>query len=168
MTDWVVLGAEVGGAIVGVALVGEGASRVIRSIATRAGARPNTLREIRDVLRASWIGVAALASVYLTGIASVFTVVTITGLVGLLLSLSLQSLFSNILSGILLLRDGMLHVGDEIEFSGIRGTVARVALRNTWVVTADGRVVMIGNTALSGGPLINRTVQVRLLATLQE
>ncbi len=152
--------------IVGSGLFLEGLSRLLRSLARRAGARPVTVNGLRDGLRIIWLLVSAVAVISFTQVASEFTVLTISGVAGLVLSLSLQSVFSNIIAGLFLLRDGAVRVGDVIEFGGIRGRVARVALRNTWIVTESGTVAIIGNSVLLGGPLLNHTAAPRFRADL--
>ncbi len=147
--------------VAGSGLVLEAIGRLFRSLAQRAGARPVTVNGIRDGLRIIWLLVSAAEVISVTQLASEFTVLTISGIAGLVLSLSLQSVFSNIIAGLFLLRDGAVRVGDEIEFSGVRGRVARVALRNTWVVTDSGTVAIIGNSALMSGPLVNHTAAPR-------
>jgi small conductance mechanosensitive channel len=143
-------------------IIGEALSRVIRTVMRRAGARPVTIRGVRDGLRIFWIAIAVSGVVWATHLASLLTVLTISGIAGLVVSLSLQAMFSNIISGILLVQDGAIRIGDEIEYSGVRGKVIRVALRNTWVMTPEGHIAIIGNSALTNGPLINRTASGRM------
>jgi small-conductance mechanosensitive channel len=152
--------------VVGCAIVGEGVSRLIRTVLKRAGATPVTLRGVRDALRIFWIVLAVSGVVWATGLASLLTVLTISGIAGLVVSLSLQTMFSNIISGILLVQDGAIRIGDDIAFSGVRGKVIRIGLRNTWVLTDAGDVAIMGNTALTGGPLVNYTAARRLSTQL--
>lgn len=148
------------------ALVGEALSHLIRTIMKRAGARPVTIRGVRDGLRVFWVVIAVSGVVWATGLASLLTVLTISGIAGLVVSLSLQAMFSNIISGILLVQDGAIRIGDEIEYGGVRGIVIRVALRNTWVRTAQGDVAIMGNSALTNGPLVNYTAARRMAEQL--
>ncbi len=152
--------------VVGSGVILEGLSRLLRSLARRAGARPVTVNGLRDGLRVIWLLVSAAGVITVTQVASEFTILTISGIAGLVLSLSLQAVFSNIIAGLFLLRDGTVRVGDDIEFGGVRGKVARVALRNTWVVTETGTVAVIGNSVLMGGPLLNHTAAPRFRADL--
>lgn len=142
-------------------------SRLIRTIVHRAGGRPATLRGIRDWLRVVWVAIAISGIVSIWGIASQLTVLTISGIAGLVISLSLQAVFSNMISGILLLSDGAVGVGDRIEYGGVKGEVIRVALRNTWIRTDAGPIAIVGNSALAGGPLINHTAAARMDAALR-
>lgn len=141
-------------------------SRGLQRLARRAGAQGPTIRGIRDGLRLIWLAAAVSIVIGFTGLASQFTVLTISGIAGLVISLSLQAMFSNIIAGILLLRDGAIRVGDRVEIGGVKGRVARVALRNTWIIMDDGTLALVGNSSLSAGPLINHTASQRLAADL--
>jgi small conductance mechanosensitive channel len=145
------------------AIIGFLVIRIINRIAKRAGASPAVLHDIRDVVVVIVIGVIIAGVARATGATSEFTTLTVSGVAGLAVSLALQSTLSNIISGILLFHDGVLKLGDEIEYSGIRGTVERIALRNSWVKTKEGEIVVISNTSLASGPLTNYTAKDRLL-----
>jgi len=96
------------------------------------------------------------------GIASQFSFLTISGIVGLAVSLALQNTLSNIISGVLLLSDGVLRLDDSIEYSGLGGVVVKIGLRATWVKTDRGDIAVISNNYLVNGPLINHTTTQRL------
>lgn len=59
--------------------------------------------------------------------------------------LALQTLFQDIISGIFILVDQSLHVGDIIELDGKIGRVEEIKLRTTRAVTRDNRVLVIPN-----------------------
>jgi small-conductance mechanosensitive channel len=90
----------------------------------------------------------------LTGLASQFTAITISGIGALAVSLALQNTLSNIISGILLFHDGVIHLNDIVEYGSVKGKVVRIALRNTWIKMDSGKIAVISNSLLAGGPLI--------------
>jgi small conductance mechanosensitive channel len=149
--------------VVVVAAFFEALGHVLRRLARRAGALPSTDRAIRDWVRVIWVVIAAAGILAVTGLANQFSVLTASGIVGLVISLALQTTLSNMISGALLLYDRAIQVGDVIEYAGTRGMIVRIALRNTWILNADGHVAVVGNTALTGGPLINHTGSRRML-----
>jgi len=67
-----------------------------------------------------------------------------------------------VISGLLLFNDGVLRLGDIIEYGGTKGKVVRIGLRNTWIKTDLGHLVVVSNSSLSGGPLVNHTATERL------
>jgi small conductance mechanosensitive channel len=143
-------------------------SHILQTVARRAGVRPATLRAGRDIIRVLWIIVAVAGVIYVTGLASALTILTISGIAGLVVSLSLQAFFSNLVAGVLLVQDGAVGVGDEIEFGSVRGRVIRLTLRNTWVAMDSSRVAIISNSQLMSGPLINHTKSPRFLRETQD
>jgi small conductance mechanosensitive channel len=143
-------------------LTAEFLTRIIARAAKKAGASPELTRTVREALSIVWIALAAAAIFSITGIASTFSFLTLSGLVGLAISLALQNTLSNIISGILLLSDGVLRLHDSVEYSGIRGRVVRIGLRTTWVKTDSGDIAIISNSYVANGPLINYTAGDRL------
>lgn len=59
--------------------------------------------------------------------------------------LALQTLFQDIISGIFILIDQTVHVGDIIELDGKVGRVEKINLRTTRAVTIDNKVLIIPN-----------------------
>ncbi|HYB83845.1 MAG TPA: mechanosensitive ion channel domain-containing protein, partial [archaeon] len=82
------------------------------------------------------------------------------------LSLALQATLTNVISGILLLVDGSVRVGDSVQYGVVKGEVVKLGLRNTWIRSDEGNLVVIGNSQLASGPLINYTPSQRLLKKL--
>lgn len=142
-------------------LVGESLIRLITTAAGRNGVSTATLRTVREGITAIWIAVAAVGVTHLTGIMEEFTTLTISGIAGIAITLALQTTLSNILSGVFLLRDNILRLGDMIECGGVKGQVIKVALRDTWVKTDEGKIAVFGNSLLAGGPLINHSAATR-------
>jgi small-conductance mechanosensitive channel len=147
---------------VGIFVVEEILSFVIRRIARRAGAAPTVTRDIGATLRIIALALVLSDILSFSGLSSLFTGLTVSAVAAVAASLALQTTLSNVISGILLLSDGVLRLNDTIEYSGAKGEVVRIGLRNTWVRTKEGHVAVIGNTSLSGGPLINHTAFGRL------
>lgn len=137
-------------------------SLVVRRAAKVAGATQGVLRDLTVYARLFEMIIAAFAVLQITGYSSILTTITFSGIAALAASLALQSTLSNIISGMLLLSDGAIHLGDSIEYSGVKGHIVRIALRNTWIRQADGSIAVVSNSQLSGGPLVNHTAVDRL------
>ena len=146
----------------GAILIEETLSFVIRRAVKLAGASSTVIRDIRVSLRIIAIVVIISGILSITGLASEFSVLTVSGIGAIVVSLALQTTLTNVISGILLFTDGIIRLNDEIEYSGIRGKVVRVALRNTWIKKEDGTIAVVSNASLSSGPLINHTAVARL------
>lgn len=158
----IVLIVEIAIIIVGFALFTEALIRGLSRLVRRAGAHAGLARNIREGFTLIWITLAGVAILSLTGLASQFSFITISGIVGLAVSLALQNTLSNIISGVLLLSDGALRLDDSVEYSGVRGVVVKIGLRATWVKTERGDIAVISNNYLVNGPLVNHTATQRL------
>lgn len=63
--------------------------------------------------------------------------------------LGLQNMFSDFVSGIILLADSSIRVGDVIEVNGLVCEVSRIRLRTTEVLTRDDKYILLPNTQLT-------------------
>ena len=162
MTDVVYLIVEIALIVVGSAIFTEALIRGLSRLVRRAGAHAGLARSIREGFTLVWITLAGVAILSLTGVASEFSFLTFSGVVGLAVSLALQNTLSNIISGVLLLSDGVLRLDDSVEYSGVKGVVVKIGLRATWVKTDQGDIAVISNNFLMNGPLVNYTATQRL------
>ncbi|WP_299525508.1 mechanosensitive ion channel domain-containing protein, partial [Winogradskyella sp.] len=71
--------------------------------------------------------------------------------------LALQTLFQDIISGVFILIDQTVHVGDIIELDGKIGRVEEIKLRTTRAVTIDNKVLVIPNHLYLTNSLYNWT-----------
>ncbi|PWH83038.1 mechanosensitive ion channel protein MscS [Algibacter marinivivus] len=71
--------------------------------------------------------------------------------------LALQTLFQDIIAGVLILIDQTIHVGDIIEIDGKVGRVDEVKLRTTRAVTIDNKVLVIPHHLYLTNTLYNWT-----------
>jgi small conductance mechanosensitive channel len=154
-------------AITGFWLVGQLLIRTITASARRAGVPQGQLHIFKEGLMYIFIVLATVTVVHLSGLTSEFTALTISGIAAIVLSLSLQTALSNVIAGILLLLDNTLRLNDVIQYGGIKGQVVKIGLRNSWVKTDEGNLVIISNSQIAGGPLVNYTASKRLLKEIQ-
>ncbi len=71
--------------------------------------------------------------------------------------LALQTFFQDIISGIFIIVDQSVHVGDIIELDGKVGRVEEIKLRTTRAVTIDNKVLVIPNHKYLSNSLYNWT-----------
>lgn len=80
------------------------------------------------------------------------------GALGVGLGFGLQAIFSNFISGLILLFDRSLKVGDFVELDkDVRGTVRAVNIRATRVTTNDNIDVLVPNSEFINGRVVNWT-----------
>lgn len=98
----------------------------------------------------------------LVGVLSVFGVPlsalgTVVGLIGLGISFALKDIIANFISGLLILINQPIKIGDQIEVGGEEGTVKDIKTRATDLKTYDGRKVIVPNSDLYSNMVINNT-----------
>jgi small conductance mechanosensitive channel len=71
------------------------------------------------------------------------------GLVGLAVGLGAQSLIRDLVTGVFLLFEGLIAVGDLVEVGGHRGTVDSIGIRVTRLRLVDGAVRVVPNGAFT-------------------
>ena len=82
----------------------------------------------------------------------------IGGAVGVGIGFGLQNIFSNFVSGIILLVEKTLKIGDFVDLqSGVVGTVTEIGMRFTRVTTNDSVDVIVPNSEFVNGRVTNWT-----------
>ena len=105
------------------------------------------------------ITIAVLAAFTSLGL-DVGSLALIAGALSIGIGFGLQSIVSNFLSGLILLFEGSLRVGDFIELdSGVTGAVKEINSRYTRIKTNDNVDIMVPNSELVGYKLTNWTLR---------
>ena len=89
----------------------------------------------------------------------VTSLVAILSVAGLAISLSVQGLLSNILSGLMLLSIKPFKVGDYVEVGGMGGTVKEIGFVHTKLVTLENCTIYIPNSEVSNGKIMNYSTE---------
>lgn len=79
----------------------------------------------------------------------------IAGGLGVGLGLGLQDATKNFISGLTLLLEGTIRVGDFVEFDGLSGYVKEISIRSTIIRTRDGGDVVVPNSQMVENRLMN-------------
>jgi len=74
---------------------------------------------------------------------------------GIGLGFALQDLFKDIISGIIMLFEGSVKVGDILEVDGLVGNVKEIKLRTSELRTRDGIYIVIPNSRIINEKVIN-------------
>lgn len=83
------------------------------------------------------------------------------GAVGIGVGFGLQNIASNFASGLILLLERPIKVGDRIEVGGLNGDVVRIGGRSTWVRTNDNLIIIVPNAEFTTGRVTNWTANDR-------
>ena len=115
---------------------------------------PYALSTVTYYLLLLFVAVAALSA---AGIElNKFTV--LTGALGVGLGFGLQNIVNNFVSGLILLFERPIHVGDTVEVGGLVGVVRRIGARSSTIVTFQGAEVIVPNNNLLSNQVINWTL----------
>lgn len=74
---------------------------------------------------------------------------------GLAVGLALQGSLSSFASGVMILFFRPFMLGDQVQLSGLTGTVEDIGLFQTTLSAADGERIIIPNSAITSNPIIN-------------
>lgn len=79
------------------------------------------------------------------------------GIIGISIGFAGRDVISNFISGIFILSDKTIKVGEFIEVEDVKGKVEKVGFRTTTLITPDNSIVTIPNSVLSSNPYMNHT-----------
>ena len=86
--------------------------------------------------------------------------IIIAGALGVGLGFGLQTIFNNFISGIIILFQSHLRVGDYVELDeNTRGEIREINVRSTLIMTNDGLEVVIPNSQMLSNKIINWTLR---------
>jgi len=139
-------------------------ARVTRRLTERALAHSD--QAISQLLRETLISMAGTV-VFLIGLlvalaqvgVSVAPMIAGLGVVGFIVGFALQDTLSNFASGAMILAYRPFDTGDFIAAGDAEGTVLKMNLVNTTIVTVENKVLIIPNSKIWGGVIMNVTGQ---------
>src|SRR5262249_18025397 len=108
------------------------------------------------------VGLIVILAIWGTG---VVLPVTLLGAVTVALSLALQDVLKNLVSGIYLLLERPFTLGDHIALAPYVGEVEDIEIRYTALRTADGQRVIIPNSMLFSSAVVNLSAYERRRST---
>jgi small-conductance mechanosensitive channel len=113
---------------------------------------------IRRVIYAIVFGLALLVILGALGI-EITTLIAAMGIGGLAIALALQPTLANFFSGMQMVLDRPIKIGDFVELdSGDKGTVVDIGWRSTRVETYTNNIVTIPNSKMADSKIINYNV----------
>jgi len=93
--------------------------------------------------------------------------IAVLGAAGLAVGLALQGALSNFAAGVLMIIFKPFKVGDFIEAGGASGSVEKIEIFTTTLKSPDNKIIIIPNSKVSGGNIINHTSEPTRLVDIQ-
>lgn len=137
------------------------ASRVGRNfLSTRILARTSIEPGLQYALQAG-AGYAIFVFGLIVGLQSVglnlSSLAFFTGIIGVGVGFGTQNIMNNFVSGLILLVERPIKVGDRIEVGDLNGDIVRIAARSTWVKTNDNVIIIVPNADFISNRVTNWT-----------
>ncbi|MGV3632694.1 MAG: mechanosensitive ion channel family protein [Bacteroidota bacterium] len=132
------------------------ASRTVRKVLTRSKTDESLISFLTSLT-----SIALKALVIVTGInqlgIEMTSFVAILGAAGLAVGMAFSGTLSNFAGGVMILAFKPFKVGDTIKALGEEGVVKEVQIFNTYLNTADNKVIILPNGPVANGMVINYT-----------
>ena len=81
------------------------------------------------------------------------------GVTGFIIGFAFQESLGNLASGLMIILNQPFKVGDFIDASGHKGAVKEINMMATTLLTPDNKRIIIPNSSIWGGPVVNFTAQ---------
>lgn len=153
-------GLVTGGVILGIAVVASWlVTRGVRRVRLKAQRTAQALYLLEKLAGYAILVVGAVIGLSAAGL-NLSSLAVFAGAIGIGVGLGLQGVVKEFVSGLFLIFDRMVSVGDYVELEGgTRGAIAEIGPRATRIRTNDNVNVIIPNSHLIEGPVTNWTLK---------
>jgi small-conductance mechanosensitive channel len=132
--------------------------RLTRFIDWRLGLRPQfdagTRVAVVSIVRYTLLIVGTIAILQAFGIRlTAFTV--LAGAIGVGVGFGLQQIINNFISGLIIMFERPIKIGDRIELGNLEGNVTQIGMRRTTVVTNDNIAILVPNSRFITDNVVN-------------
>lgn len=139
-------------------LIGKRVARVLTNLAVKAMKKSNVDNELTGFLESLiYWGLFAIVVIAALGQLGIQTAsfIAILGAAGLAVGLALQGSLSNFAAGVLILILRPFNVGNYVEMAGTAGTVTRINIFTTELLTGDNKQIIIPNSRVLDSNIVN-------------
>ena len=127
---------------------------VIKKLMVRASVDEMLIGFISSIIRWLLLLFVVVASLDQLGVDTT-SMIAILGAAGLAIGLSLQDSLKNFASGVLLIVFRPFTKGNFIDAAGVMGTVEKIGIFTTTMLTVDNKEIIVPNGSIYGGNIIN-------------
>ena len=135
--------------------------RLVRRLMSKANIDSTLTSFVGNLAYYGVVAFAVIAALNRLGVQTA-SLIAILGAAGLAVGLALQGSLANFAAGVLIIIFRPFSVGDLIEAADVLGEVLEIQLFTTTFATLDNKQVIVPNSSLTGGNIINYTVRGKL------
>ncbi len=139
-------------------IIGKKVAQIIKRLSKKAfeksGMDETLSNFLCDVIYGLMLVFVVLAALGQLGIETT-SFIAILGAAGLAIGLAFQGALSNIGAGVMIIFFRPFKIGDFIDAAGVTGVVENINIFNTILKTGDNKVIIVGNSSIIGGNIIN-------------
>ncbi len=128
--------------------------RILNKVLRKRNVEPTLIGFLTSSLKFALYLFVIIAAVGQLGVETT-SFIAVLGAAGLAVGLALQGSLSNLAAGIMLVIFRQIKVGQFIEGGGASGTVEKIGIFNTTLVSIDNKVIYIPNSKLINDNIIN-------------
>jgi len=143
-------------------IVGKILARFITNIVTKTmnkHTQDETLTKfLSSVVYGALLIVVILAALGQLGVQTT-SFIAILGALTLAIGLAFQSTLGNISAGVMIIIFRPIKIGDFVEAGGATGSIEEINLFNTIMKTGDNKIIIIANSNIIGGNIINYSIK---------
>ena len=129
-------------------------AKIAGKVLDKRNVDPTLTKFVISLVKITLITFVIISAISQVGIETT-SFVAIIGAAGLAIGFALQGSLSNFASGVMLIIFKPIKVGDYIEGGGAAGSVEEIGIFVTTLVSPDNKVIIIPNSGLTGGNIIN-------------
>ena len=131
--------------------------RLIRMIIKKGASRKFEPKAVRTITRAVGYVFYVLIVMYVLGLFGInlSAIWGAMGIAGVAIGFAAQTTVSNLISGIFIVTEKAMKIGDFIEVDGVSGTVDKVGLLSIRVRTVNNQLIRIPSSAIINTKLMN-------------
>ena len=128
--------------------------QIIRRFLSRTKLQPSLQFGLSRIIGYTLIAVGFYVAFQLVGV-DLSSLAIIAASLGVGVGFGLQNIINNFVSGIIILAERPISIGDRIEVAGVAGRVTKIQLRSTTVVTNDNITMIVPNADFISNTVTN-------------
>lgn len=125
-----------------------------RSVLKRYSATESTVHTVSTIIKYIILIIGLMVIIQTAGI-DLSTLSILAGALGVGIGFGLQNITNNFISGVIILFEQPIKVGDRIEVANVKGDVTKISARATTVLTNDNISIIVPNSEFISSTVIN-------------